>query len=122
MSPDTPPPASPKTSGRDNRKGGRPEGDTPKGKPSVDEIAALIASIVVGGCRQEFRLTYRRQGWQKPSTKIFQTEMGAVRYARRLQRRSDPSLASLNLLYVEARPVGPWLPVISLIDEKGGQP
>lgn len=121
MSPETPPPPSVETGGRDSRKGGRPGGDTRKGNPTIEDVSALIAPIIVGGSRYTYRITYQREGWQKPSTKLFESETGALRYAKRLQRTSDPELAPLCLLVVERRAVAPWAHVVSLIGEKGGQ-
>jgi len=119
MSPETPPPPSVAAGGRDNRKGGRPKGDKSKGIPTLEDVSALIATLMVGGHRYEYRLRYRRASWRRtsPSTRIVQTEKAAQRYVSRLYKQTKPELAPLTELVVERRVVGPWLHEVTLIGE-----
>jgi hypothetical protein len=121
MTPETPPPPSVEPGGRDNRKGGRPKGDKGKGNPSLEDVSALIAAVMVGGHRYEYRLRYRRGSWKRKtsSTRIVQTERAAQRYVSRLYAQTKPDLAPLTELVVEKRVVGPWAHEVTLIGEDG---
>lgn len=90
--------------------------------PTVDDVAALVAAVMVGAPRYEYRLRYRRESWQRrsPSTRIMQTMKAAQRYVARLHTQTNADLAPLTELVVEKRVVGPWMHEVTMIEPPEG--
>lgn len=108
----TPAPGADHSEGGADRKAGRAVGDTGNGTA----YAGMIAAIIEAGPRFEWRLTYRRAGWAKPSTRIWQSKPAAERHAAKLQAQ-DRDHSRLVLLRVDQRPVGAWSEVTRPVDE-----
>lgn len=90
-------------------------------KPTREEKASLVADVLDGEMRWEYRIRHRRKGWRETSssTQIIQTLKAAHRFAWKLQDPA-PGKGELTELVVEKRLTGPWQHEFTFIEREGG--